>query len=190
MTTLTDVYQNNEKWLRLITLIDYAGLKLCKDVLHKAEGLPDDGAQLFCRLKDYKNKMQYRSQKEILCPPNGITDESKFDITLYTKLIDVMFKPKYDLLIKDLRDNRNDLCHMANKDISESEFEKRWKHLCEMLKRHDFTEKVEDLENSNLLAVTKLGKILDFIISQIKGSVQVLLFLQIPCPAKRHVWQN
>ena len=79
---------------------------------------------------------------------------------------------------------------MANKDISESEFEKKWKHLCEMLKRHDFTEKVEDLKNSNLLAVKKLGKILDFIISQIKGSVQVLLFLQIPCPAKRHVWQN
>ena len=171
MTTLTDFYQNNERWLRLVTLIDYAGLKLCKDVLHRKEGLPDDGAQLYCRLKDFKNKMQFKSQKEILSPPNGIIDESKFDITLYTKLIEVMFKPKYDLLIKDLRENRNVLCHMANKDISESEFEKKWKHVCEILERHDFTEKVENLKNSNLLAIKKLGKILDSIIHQIKGSV-------------------
>ena len=171
MTTLTDFYQNNERWLRLVTLIDYAGLKLCKDVLHRKEGLPDDGAQLYCRLKDFKNKMQFKSQKEILSPTNGIIDESKFDITLYTKLIEVMFKPKYDLLIKDLRENRNVLCHMANKDISESEFEKKWKHVCEILERHDFTEKVENLKNSNLLAIKKLGKILDSIIHQIKGSV-------------------
>ena len=171
MTTLTDFYPNNERWLRLVTLIDYAGLKLCKDVLHRKEGLPDDGAQLYCRLKDFKNKMQFKSQKEILSPTNGIIDESKFDITLYTKLIEVMFKPKYDLLIKDLRENRNVLCHMANKDISESEFEKKWKHVCEILERHDFTEKVENLKNSNLLAIKKLGKILDSIIHQIKGSV-------------------
>ena len=171
MTTLTDFYQNNERWLRLVTLIDYAGLKLCKDVLHRKEGLPDDGAQLYCRLKDFKNKMQFKSQKEILSPTNRIIDESKFDITLYTKLIEVMFKPKYDLLIKDLRENRNVLCHMANKDISESEFEKKWKHVCEILERHDFTEKVENLKNSNLLAIKKLGKILDSIIHQIKGSV-------------------
>ena len=171
MTTLTDFYQNNERWLRLVTLIDYAGLKLCKDVLHRKEGLPDDGAQLYCRLKDFKNKMQFKSQKEILSPTNGIIDESKFDITLYTKLIEVMFKPKYDLLIKDLRENRNVLCHMANKDISESEFEKKWKHVCEILERHDFTEKVENLKNSNLLAIKKLGKILDSIIHQVKGSV-------------------
>ena len=171
MTTLTDFYQNNERWLRLVTLTDYAGLKLCKDVLHRKEGLPDDGAQLYCRLKDFKNKMQFKSQKEILSPTNGIIDESKLDITLYTKLIEVMFKPKYDLLIKDLRENRNVLCHMANKDISESEFEKKWKHVCEILERHDFTEKVENLKNSNLLAIKKLGKILDSIIHQIKGSV-------------------
>ena len=171
MTTLTDFYQNNERWLRLVTLTDYAGLKLCKDVLHRKEGLPDDGAQLYCRLKDFKNKMQFKSQKEILSPTNGIIDESKFDITLYTKLIEVMFKPKYDLLIKDLRENRNVLCHMANKDISESEFAKKWKHVCEILERHDFTEKVENLKNSNLLAIKKLGKILDSIIHQIKGSV-------------------
>lgn len=60
---------------------------------------------------------------------------------------------------------------MANKDISESEFEKKWKHLCEMLKKHDFTENVEDLKNRNLLAIKKIAKILDSIISQIKGSV-------------------
>ena len=114
MDTVKVIYQNHENWLRLVVLIDYGGLKLFKEVLHTKEGLPEDGSQLYHELLPYKDKMQFPDQKEILCPQSGVTDESKFDITLYTKLIEKMFKGRYQDLIKDLRQNRNNLYHMAN----------------------------------------------------------------------------
>ena len=174
MSTITDIYQNSEKWLRLVTLNNYAGTILCKDVLHTKEGLPVDGAQLYQKLLVYKDQMKFNDQKDILCPSNGITDESKFDVTLYTSLIDGMFKSKYNRLIKDLRNNRNHIYHMANKDISESDFEKEWNNACAMLQGHGFAEMVEDLKNCNLFTIRKLEKILDSIPSE--GSVKVLLF--------------
>lgn len=124
MTFITDVFQSSEKWLRLVTLIEYGGTVLCKKILHRTEGLPNDGAQLFYQLLPYKKCMQFDDQKQILCPLNKITDESKFDITLYTRLIEKMFVGRHNLLIKDLRKTRNDLHHLANKDISDSDFEK------------------------------------------------------------------
>ena len=179
MSTIMDIYQKSEKWLRLVTLNNYAGTILCKDVLHTKEGLPLDGAQLYQILLVYKDQMKFNDQKEILCPSNGITDESKFDVTLYTSLIEVMFKSKYNRLIKDVRKNRNHIYHMANKDISESEFEKEWNSACAMLEGHGFTESVEDLKNCNLFTIKKLKKIMDSIQFEDKGSVKVLLFFEI-----------
>ena len=176
MTTIKDVYQNSEKWLRLVTLIDYAGTQLCKDILHTKEGLPYDGAQLYCQLIVYKDKMQFKKQKEILCPPNGMTDENKFDITLYTNLIGAMFNSKYDALINDLRNKRNHLHHMAKKDMSETDFESEWNSTCAMLQGHGFNKPVKDLKIGNLLSSKNLEKILDFIESQTQGTVYVLLF--------------
>ena len=171
MDTVKVIYQNHENWLRLVVLIDYGGLKLCKEVLHTKEGFPEDGSQLYDELLPYKDKMQYPDQKEILCPQSGITDESKFDITLYTKLIEKVFKARHRDLIKDLRQNRNNLYHMANKDISDPVFEKRWKSACDMLQRHGFTEAVDDLKTGSLLTIEKLEKILKSIPSQIEGIV-------------------
>ena len=171
MDTVKVIYQNHENCLRLVVLIDYGGLKLCKEVLHTKEGLPEDGSQLYHELLPYKDKMQYPDQKEILCPQSGITDESKFDITLYTKLIEKVFKARHRDLIKDLRQNRNNLHHMANKDISDPVFEKRWKSACDMLQRHGFTEAVDDLKTGSLLTIEKLEKILKSIENLIKSSV-------------------
>ena len=171
MDTVKVIYQNHENWLRLVVLIDYGGSKLCKEVLHKKEGLPEDGLQLYHELFPYKDKMQYSDQKKILCPQSGVVDESKFDITLYTKLIKEMFKGKYQHLIKDLRDNRNDLHHMASKYISNSNFEKRWKSTCDMLQRHGFTETVDDLKTGSLPKLSTSEKLSKSIESLIKGSV-------------------
>ena len=171
MATVKDIYQNSERWLRLVTLIDYAGMYLCKEVLHTKEGLPYDGAQLYSCLKIYKDKMRFKEQKEILCPSNGITDETKFDITLYTSLIQVMFGFKYNALIKDLRDNRNELHHMANKDMSQSDFNKHWNSTCSKLKGYGFHKAVRDLKTGNLLSNQNLEKILGFIESQTEGRV-------------------
>ena len=171
MDAIKVIYQNHENWLRLVVLIDYGGTKLCKEVLHTKEGLPEDGSQLYHKLLPYKDKMQYLDQKEIVSPQSGITDEGKFDITLYTKLIEKMFKGRHQDLIKDLRKNRNDLHHMASKDISNSDFEKRWKSACDMLHRHGFTKKVDDLKTGNLLTIEKLEKIMNSIQNLIKGSL-------------------
>ena len=171
MDTVKVIYQNHENCLRLVVLIDYGGLKLCKEVLHTKEGLPEDGSQLYHELLPYKDKMQYPDQKEILCPQSGVTDESKSDITLYTKLIEKIFKARHQDLIKDLRQKRNNLYHMANKDISDSDFEKRWKSACDMLQRHGFTETFDDLKTGSLLTIEKLEKILKSIPSQIEGIV-------------------
>ena len=171
MATIKVTYQNHENWLRLAVLIDYAGTKLCREVLHTIEGLPKDGSQLYHELLPFKDKMQYNYQKEILCPPSGVTDERKFDITLFTGLIEKMFKGRHTLLIKDLRKNRNDLYHMGSKDISDSDFEKRWKSACDMLQRHGFTETVDDLKTVSLLTIEKLDKILKSIEGLIQGSV-------------------
>ena len=171
MTTIKDIYQNSERWLRLVTLIDHAGMHLCEEVLHTQEGLPYDGKQLYCRLKIYKDKMRFKDQKEILYPSNGITDETKFDIALYTSLIQVMFGSKYDALIKDLRDKRNELHHMANKNMSQSDFDKHWHSTWFMLKGHGFNKVVADLKTGNLLSNRNLEKILGFIERQTEGRV-------------------
>lgn len=176
MAGVTNKYQDSEKWLRLVTLIDYAGTVLCKDVLHRKEGLPSDGAQLYHNFLPFKNEMQFNDQKEILCPSNEITDESKFDITMYTGLIRAMFKQKYKSLINDLRAKRNHLYHMANKNLSEKEFEDEWNNVCSMLKKHGFTETVQDLKNDDLLKIEKISRTLDSIKGQIQGSVYMFLF--------------
>ena len=66
---------------------------------------------------------------------------------------------------------------MANKDISQSEFENEWHSTCAMLQGHGFTETVQDLKNDNLLTIKKIEKIMDSINSKIQGSVEVLLYL-------------
>ena len=138
--------------------------------MHDREGLPTDGAQLHCRLLKFQNEMQFDDQKELLCPSDKNTDESKFDITMYTKLIQVMFKEKYNIFISDLRRKRILLYHMKNKDISESNFEKEWNNACFMLKGHGFDENVHDLKNGNLLSVEKQIKILNSLERQLQGS--------------------
>ena len=171
MTFITDVFQNSEKWLRLVTLIEYGGTVLCKRILHRTEGLPNDGAQRFHQLLPYKKYMQFDDQKQILCPLNEITDESKFDITLYTRLIRVMFTPKYDSQMCDLRKKRNELFHMGNKDMSDKVFNDLWNSTYTMLQGHGFNETVQDLKIDNLLIVTKIKVILDSIEGQIQGII-------------------
>ena len=171
MTALLEIFQSSENWLRLVTLVDYAGVHLCKEVLHTKEGLTTDGAELYQTLKDYSIKGLYREQQEIVFPKNGKTDESKFDITLYTLLIQQMFSSTYNDLIRTLRDIRNDLCHMSDKKISESGFEKQWNIICTKLKKHGFNEPVNELKTGYLPSIELVKKILESIVRQCQGRV-------------------
>ena len=131
--TLSQEYQ---KWLRIMTLIDFAGRRLCRDVLFTKENLPTDGARLYEEIKDLK--CQFQDQKEILCPANGITDHTKFDLTLLTSIINKKFGNKYKSLVNDLRDARNRECHRGNKILSAAEFEQLWNDTTDMLTKYGF----------------------------------------------------
>ena len=134
-----DLFKEHEKWLRVATLIDFAGRHLCYTVLHTKENLPTDGAKLYKELEGFKSKIcRYKTQQEILCPSNGITDENKFDLTLYTSIIDIRFPKKYDSLVSDLRKYRNNEFHRGNKNLSNLEFNQLWNDTTQMLQTHDF----------------------------------------------------
>ena len=128
-----------EKWLRLVTLIDFAGTDLCRTVLHTKEHLPTDGAKLYKELKGLESETcRYKCQQEILCPPNGITDENNFDLTLYTSIIDKKFPKKYESLVTDIRNFRNREFHRGNKNLSDVEFNQLWNDATQMLQNHGF----------------------------------------------------
>ena len=179
MTDLVEIFEKNENWLRLVTLIDYAGVHLCRDVLHAREGLPTDGKKLYQRLREYDIQGLRRTQREVIFPKNENTDEDKFDITLYAYLIQKMFSSRYNDLIMTLRDIRNDLCHMANKKISESNFRLRWDRICAELQRLGFNKPVDELKTGSLPSIKTLKNILDPIVHQCKGRVWVVLFFTL-----------
>ena len=54
MTAAKDISEEYENWLRLMTLVDFAGRSLCRDVLFKIEKLPEDEVQLFKVLEPLK----------------------------------------------------------------------------------------------------------------------------------------
>ena len=147
-----NLFKEHEKWLRIATLIDFAGRNLCYTVLHTKEHLPTDGAKLCKELEGLKSKIcQFKDQKEILCPPNGITDERKFDLTLYTSIIAKKFPKKYDALVSDLRNSRNTESHRGNKNLSDKEFNQLWNDTTLMLQKHGFDiQLVGDLRTCDL----------------------------------------
>ena len=152
MTTGKDrLSQEYKNWLRVTILIDFAGRRLCHDVLFNKEKLPSDGAKLCDKLKPFKQKIcQFKNQNEIICPPSGITDYNKFDLTLFTSIIQAMFKSKYDSLVHDLRDARNREFHRGNKELSDIEFNDVWIKTTNMLKKHKFDlTLVDDLKTCN-----------------------------------------
>ena len=137
--TNNNLFKEYEKWLRVATLIDFAGRHLCHAVLHTKEHLPTDGAKLYKELEGFKSKIcRYKDQQEILFPSNGITDENKFDLTLYTSIIDKKFPKKYDSLVTDLRNSRNTEFHRGNKKLSDLEFTQLWNDITQMLQKHGF----------------------------------------------------
>ena len=150
--------QEYEKWVRLTTLIDFAGRHLCYDVLFKTEKLPTDGALLYAELESLKSKIcRYPDQCEIVFPSSKITDHNEFDLTLFTSIIANKFGDKYKKLVDDLRHVRNKEFHRGNKKtLSDTEFNKLWNDITNMLESHGFDMKlVIDLKSADLLSHQK-----------------------------------
>ena len=175
MATAKDkIIKEYENWLRLITLINFGGQHLCRDVLFQRENLPTDGTLLFKILEPLKSKIKFQDQREIICPDTKKTDCSKFDLTLFTNVIANLFKDKYKSLVKDLRDARNTEFHRGNKQLSDNEFKLLWCKTSLMLQGHglDF-QLIKDLEKGNLFSNTKY----DHIVKSVEGSIYRFLFL-------------
>ena len=128
-----------ENSTRLNTFIKYAGLEICEDILFHREHLPKKGAQLyqallvksveFQRLKNSqkgKKPVLSKQQYDLIFPQNGVTDISKFDITLYACVIQEMFKQKYQKEIEEVRKWRNEISHQGQKPMSDNDFNQKW----------------------------------------------------------------
>ena len=135
----TNLLKEYEKWLRVATLIDFAGRNLCHTVLHVTEQLSTDGVKLNQELEGLKSKIcRFKDQQGILCPPSGIIDESKFDLTLYKSIIEKKSPKRYNSLVTDLSKSRNSEFHRGNKSLSDKEFDQLWNDTTQMLESHGF----------------------------------------------------
>ena len=139
MATAKDELSQYKNWIRIFLLIDYGGREVCCNVFFTKENWPTDGAELFKRLKPLQKKIcKFPDQQEILCPASGTTDHKKFDLTLFTRIIEVLFGSTYKTLVKDLRDARNNECHRGNKELSDTDFNQLLQRLTKMLEKYGF----------------------------------------------------
>ena len=171
--------QEYEKWVRLTTLIDFAGRHLCYDVLFKTEKMPTDGALLYTELEGLKSKIcRFRDQREIVFPSSNFTDHNKFDLTLFTSIIENKFGDKYKKLVYDLRLVRNKEFHRGNKKtLSDTEFNKLWNDITKMLESHGFDMKlVNDLKSTDLFSHQKFK---DLAILNFLGSIDGTEYLKL-----------
>ena len=155
-----------DNWLRLVVLINYAGKSLCDEILHEKEKLPRDGAKLYDELKKYKDDMHYQIHKDILCPPDEIIDESKFNLMIYAAIVHLKFENtvEYKKLIDDVRDMRNKIFHIKDVSNCTTKFEQLWSDASDMLAGHSFDIKPLDvLRTCDLYSVKEHGGILEFL---------------------------
>ena len=113
--------------------MDFSGRSLCYEILHTKEKLPDDGAELYYRLEEHKDRMHYQIYEEILCPSDKIIDESKFDLLVYMTVICYMFGAKYQKILQDVNLTRNKIFHMEDLSICTTDFENLWNDACTVL---------------------------------------------------------
>ena len=131
-----NLIQEYRNWVRLLILIDYGGGELCLDVLLKKENLASDGVELYKRLEPEQPRLcWFKNQRQVLCPSSEITSHSDFYLTLFTGIIEVMFGSKYESLVKDRRNLRNEECHRGNKELPDTSFDNLWKCTANMLEK-------------------------------------------------------
>lgn len=140
-----------EKWFRLTILLDFAGRKICEDVLFNIEKLPTDGVKLCNELKPIESKIcHFEEQLKVICPSNRISDHTKFDLILLTSIIHNKFGIKYKSFVHDLREALRNFFQRDGKLISDKEFDRLWNDTIIMLRIHGFDPKlVGDLKSSH-----------------------------------------
>ena len=138
-SSVGNLWNRYEKWLRLMTVVHHSGKEICYNLLFTKRRLPTDGKSLFNFLKINEKRINPdEHQKSILYPPNEKTDPFEFDIPLYTKIIQGYYGRYYYSLVKDLRTLRNKMFHKGNAELTEKEFKDLWEEISRILQSHDF----------------------------------------------------
>ena len=169
------IWKCYEKWLRLMTLIDYAGKKICHDLLFITERLPVDGKLFYSILwrNEYRIKPN-RYQRFILYPQSHRTDKSKFDISLYIRIIQGLCGNKYEQYLDNLRKLRNRLFHTGCTNLTETDFNTLWNDASDILKWYKFNmSSVAGLKDCEFSLLQEYGKaLLNCIEALLKGNVE------------------
>ena len=142
----------HRNWVRVFIQIDYGSRQLCHDVLYKKEKWSTDGVQFFRRLEPEQSRIcQFNIEHQILCPSSGFTDHCDVDLTLFSRVIEVIFGSKYESLLKDVNNLRNQECHRGNKELPDTDFDTIWKCTADILQNHSFDlSLVDDLKDGDL----------------------------------------
>ena len=172
-----------ERYNRLINLVDFGGVYLCKEVLFKKECWPTDGRLLYDHLRGstFRN-CRIPEQKDVVFPPTRETDIDKFDLSLFTELISKIFGNKYESLVRDLRSMRNILLHRGDKMISKDEFDKIWESYSNLLENHGLDLRLIEefrLEDNVIFITQGIIKYNYYISKILLFDIKLLLFFSI-----------
>ena len=136
-------YPGRLRWYRFSILLDIFGKPILAQIFHKTLLAPDNCTkELYSFLLEFKKKLNlFKDEHPKVFPPNEITDEEKFDISLFGKIINTIWN-KYETekkfsqqdpkdikkakdCIASIKKWRNLLCH-EEKVLSELSFEEFW----------------------------------------------------------------
>ena len=173
------LWKSYEKWLRIMTLVHYGGKKICYKLLHSKEYFPSDGSKFYVYLSFWRQEIKPEGhQVEILFPANEITDETNFDISLYTRIIQGIYGKKYKKLVQHLRTLRNSEFHRGKIHLTAVEFEKIWANTLNILRLHDFdVDSVAGLKDCKFSPPQEYAESLfNFIQDCIQGSAESFIF--------------
>ena len=185
------------RWYRFTILLDCYGKQILKQIFHTDMRAPKNGTEeLYNFLLHFKPQLQnriFQLEYEKIYPPNRITDEEKFDISLFGRIIIAILefykennqfpRQKLNQIEKDkkfvysLMKWRNWLCHEGNKCLSESTFEEKWQEAVVSFQCYRVVDmaSVNDLKNCDVFSNTKYQDRASLLLQQ--GRVDILLFL-------------
>ena len=145
-----NLIQESRYYVRVFILIGYGGGDRCHDVLLKKGNWSSAGVQLYKRLKPEQSRIcWFNNQHQVLCQPSGIANYKDFDLTFFTRIIEVIFESKYGLWVNNMRNLRSQECHRSNKEVPNTDFDNIWK-LTAMLEKCIFDlSLVDDLKDGD-----------------------------------------
>ena len=138
MASSHDIWNNYQRWCRLLILLCKGGGFVCKDILSKI-GIKDikDGAEVYSKLRPYRRKIEemgFYHQKKLL-PDNEVIDTTEMDITLSTHIIQILDQLKdYSQIIK-LRRLWIKLLNMpeSERSLTQQQFKEYWDEISSLL---------------------------------------------------------